>query len=84
MSNLHIKGLTIILEFTYCLPLDTENLRNNYGIITDEIIKQSLPMFDYCLFIEKLNFVMVFRATYFWLNSLIKKGHATGKHLIYN
>ena len=74
------KLCSIISTIVKCLSVEVKNkLRNNYGIIIDEIKKQSLPMYDYCLFIEKVNFVMMFKATFFWLNSLAEKGRVTGR-----
>jgi hypothetical protein len=73
------KLCSIISTIVKCLSIEVKNkLRNVYGIIIDETKNESVPMFDYCLFMEKLNFVIMFKATLFWLNSL---GCVTGKNL---
>ncbi|RIA97893.1 hypothetical protein C1645_813426 [Glomus cerebriforme] len=80
------KLCSIISTMAKCLSVEVKNKLSNYGIFIDEIKNQNLPMFDYCLFMEKLNFVMIFKATFFWLNSLVKKGCVTGiffHHLIF-
>ncbi|CAB4408722.1 unnamed protein product [Rhizophagus irregularis] len=74
------KLCSIISTIVKCLSIEVKNkLRNVYGIIIDETKNESVPMFDYCLFMEKLNFVIMFKATLFWLNSM---GCVTG--LIYH